>query len=345
MTEWMRKNREALLTGAPLLIFILCMLAYIFGGRYVSTEDAYLQAAKGHITSNVHGQVQAIYVRDNQAVKTGDKLFTLDDRPFKNAVDNAQAELKNQQLQVEVLKAEYKQWLAIATAAQQNNKYQKEEFDRQTKLAASGISSQMELNKATNDYLNSSQQLNAAEHQLAATMAKLNNNPDIPTAEHPLVQAAQANLDQALLNLSYTTITAPYDGIVTRVEQIQPGDYIGTGSPVFAIISQHDIWVEANFKETEITYMKPGQKATIVLDTYPDKQFKGRVVSMSPGTGATFAILPPENATGNWVKIVQRVPIRISIKNPDPDLLLGSGLSATVTVDTKHDRTSSGRKK
>ena len=345
MTEWMRKNREALLTGGPLLVFILCMLAYLFGGRYVSTEDAYLQAAKGNISSNVPGQVMVIYARDNQRVKAGDRLFIIDDRPYKNAVDNAQAQLKSEQLQVEVLKAEYKQWLAIATAAQQNHQYQTEEFQRQTKLAASGISSQMELNKATNDYLNSNQQLNAAEHQVAATMAELNNNPDIPTAEHPLVQAAQANLDQALLNLSYTIITAPYDGIVTRVEQIQPGDYIGTGIPVFALISQHDIWIEANFKETEITYMKPGQKATIVLDMYPDKKFKGRIVSMSPGTGSSFAILPPENATGNWVKIVQRIPIRISIKNPDPDLILGTGLSATVTVDTKHERTSSGRKK
>jgi membrane fusion protein (multidrug efflux system) len=196
----------------------------------------------------------------------------------------------------------------------------------------------MQLNRATNAFDNAKQQLAAVKQQVANALASLGNNADIMVDDHPIVQQAQAQLDKAKLDLSYTTIIAPIDGIVTKVEQIQRGDYINTGAPVFSLISNKNVWVEANFKETQMTYMHPGQEATFEIDAYPDKDFKGHVISTSPGTGASFSLLPPENATGNWVKIVQRVPVRISIDYNKDMQLLSSGLSVNVTVDTEHSR-------
>jgi membrane fusion protein (multidrug efflux system) len=338
MKPWMQKHRRQLLVGVPLFFLLLIFVVYIFSGRYVSTDDAYVQAAKAAISSNVPGQVIKIYVRDNQVVKKGDALFSLDDKSFKIAVESANAKLTSARLQVQSLKASYQQQLANVQAAQDTLLFQQQEFERQKKLATSGISSQMQLNRATNAFDNAKQQLAAVKQQVANALASLGNNADIMVDDHPIVQQAQAQLDKAKLDLSYTTIIAPIDGIVTKVEQIQRGDYINTGAPVFSLISNKNVWVEANFKETQMTYMHPGQEATFEIDAYPDKDFKGHVISTSPGTGASFSLLPPENATGNWVKIVQRVPVRISIDYNKDMQLLSSGLSVNVTVDTEHSR-------
>jgi membrane fusion protein (multidrug efflux system) len=335
---FMQRHRRLLLIGVPLFFLLVIVIYYLLGGRYVSTDDAYVQAAKAAISSNVPGQVSTIYVHDNQVVQKGDKLFSLDAQPFQIAVENAHAKLVSARLQVQSLKATYHQQLANVQAAQDTLIYQQQEFQRQKKLATSGISSQMQLNHATNSFNNAKQQLAAAQQQLANILASLSNNANIAVDEHPLVEQAQAQLNKATLNLSYTTIIAPMDGIVTKVEQLQKGDYINTGAPVFSLISNKDIWIEANFKETQITYMRPGQKATAEIDAYPNKEFTGHVVSTSPGTGSSFSLLPPENATGNWVKIVQRVPVRISIDTNKDSALLGAGLSVSVTVDTQHRR-------
>jgi membrane fusion protein (multidrug efflux system) len=340
MKIWMQNHRRHLLVGVPLFCLLVIVIFYFFSGRYVSTDDAYVQAAKAAISSNVSGQVANIYVHDNQEVKQNTPLFSLDNRPYKIAVENSKAQLVSARLQVLALKATYKQRLANAQEAQHTFTYEQDEFNRQKKLAASGISSQMQLNKATNDLQNAAQRFNAVQQQAANALASLDNNPNIAIDEHPIVQQAKALLDRANLNLSYTVIMAPYDGIVTKVEQLQIGDYIKTGDPVFALISNKDIWVEANFKESQITYMRPGQDSEIDIDAYPNLKFDGKVTSTSPGTGSTFSLLPPENATGNWVKIVQRLPVRILINNPYHSLILGSGLSANVTVDTGRNRIS-----
>lgn len=334
----MQEHRRFLLLGVPALSFLVIIFFYLLGGRYISTDDAYIQAAKAAISTNVSGQVTKIYVHDNQKVTKGTPLFNLDDRPYKIAVKKATAQLINARLQVQALKATYKQRLANVKKAQQTFIYTQQEYNRQNKLAASGISSQSELNKATNALGNAAQQLSAARQQMANALAGLDNNFHITVDEHPLVQQAKAQLSQAKLNLSYTAIKAPIDGIVTKVEQVQLGDYIHAGAAVFALISNNDIWVEANLKETQITHVRPGQSATIVIDAYSNKKVSGYVVSTNPGTGSTFSLLPPENATGNWVKITQRVPVRIAIIDMETMPFLKSGLSATITVDTQHRR-------
>jgi membrane fusion protein (multidrug efflux system) len=170
-------------------------------------------------------------------------------------------------------------------------------------------------------------------------VANLGGNPNIEVDRHPTVQHAQAVLDRAKLNLSYTVIEASTDGIVTRVEQLQAGTYITASAPVFALVVANDTWVEANFKENQLAHMRVGQQVDVHIDSYPGKTFAGTVVSVSPGTGSQFSLLPAENATGNWVKVVQRLPVRIELKSVNPtEYPLHGGLSATVDVDTQYER-------
>ncbi|WP_216856736.1 HlyD family secretion protein [Acidisoma sp. S159] len=164
----------------------------------------------------------------------------------------------------------------------------------------------------------------------------MDGDPNIEIDRHPTVRQAQAELDRALLDLSYAAVVAPDDGVVTNVDEMQVGDYVSTGSAVFSLLSSRRIWIEANFRETDLTHMRPGETATIAVDAYPDRSFKAHVVSMSPGTGSEFAVLPPENATGNWVKVVQRLPIRLELDAVDPNQPLFSGISVTASVDTNH---------
>jgi membrane fusion protein (multidrug efflux system) len=333
-----QRLRLPLMLLAPLALLIGGGYFYLIGGRYVSTDDAYIQAARVAISTDVAGRVAQIAVHDNEPVKTGQLLFKLTSDRFAIAIEQAQAQLDAARLQIESLKATYRQRQADLAAAKDTLAYQQRELERQKRLLASGIASQSQYDQATHAADNARQALAAAQQQIASVLASLGGDPDIPVDRHPTVMQAQAELDRADLNMSYTIVKAPEDGIVTKVEQLQVGDYVSAATPVFSLTSTRRIWVEANFKETDLTYMRPGQEATVTLDTYPDRPLKAKVASLSPGTGSSFALLPPENATGNWVKVVQRLPVRLALENPSPDTPLHSGLSATVAVDTGHER-------
>jgi membrane fusion protein (multidrug efflux system) len=330
--------RLPLLLAGPLLVLIVGSYLYLTGGRYVSTDDAYVQAARVSVTTQVAGQVSEVKVRDNQLVKKGDELFRLDDRPYRIAVDEAGAQLANAKLQITALKATYRQREADLQAAQDNLGYRQREFDRQNRLLTSGVATQVAYDLARHGLDDARQQVSSTQQQIASVLASLNGDPDIAPERHPTVQQAQALLDRAQLNLSYTLVRAPDDGIVTKVEQLQPGDYVTAGTPAFSLVSSRDVWIEANFKETDLTHMRDGQTASVDVDTYPDRSFHAHVVSLSPGTGSTFSLLPPENATGNWVKVVQRLPVRLAIDDADPARPLRAGMSADVEIDTAHTR-------
>jgi membrane fusion protein (multidrug efflux system) len=289
------------------------------------------------VSTDISGRVVAIAVQDNQRVTDGQVLFKLDDRPFRIAIEESTAMLGSARLQVEALKATYRLKSADAKAAEDTLAYQQREFERQRQLAVNGTASRQAFDQAQNALQVAQQKVVSTQSDIANILAQLGGNPDIPVAEHPSVQRAQAALDKAQLDLSYTTVRAHENGIVTKVEQLQVGSYVTTSTPVFSMMSDR-IWVEANFKETELTYMRPGQSATVEIDTYPGVVFDAKVVSLSPGTGLSFSLLPPENATGNWVKVVQRLPVRLELQSPDPNQLLHAGLSATVDVDTKYRR-------
>jgi membrane fusion protein (multidrug efflux system) len=319
-------------------VVIGALTFWLTGGRYMSTDDAYVQAARTSISSNIAGQVARILVHDNERVHRGQLLFRLDDQPYRIAVEAAEAKLASARLTVLAGKATYRQQLASVRSAQDTVSYREKEYERQRKLLATGIASQAMYDGAQHALDNARQQEASTQQQAAGVLAMLDGDADIDVSRHPSVLQAQAELDRAKLNLSYTQITAPDDGIVTRVEQLQVGDYINAASPVFALISTRDVWIEANFKESQLAHMRAGQPATIQIDTYPGRAFNAHVASIAPGTGSQFSVLPPENATGNWVKVVQRLPVRLELDDAAPDLPLHSGLSASVEVDTGHRR-------
>ncbi|HYZ39831.1 MAG TPA: HlyD family secretion protein [Stellaceae bacterium] len=333
-----QRLRLPLMLAGPILVLLAAGYWYLTTGRYVSTDDAYVQAARVLISTDVSGRVDEIDVKDNQQVKAGDTLFRLDQRPFQIAVAEAKAQLANIRFQVHALKATYHQKRADARAAEATVDYQQHEFERQQRLLASGTASQQQFDQTRQAYENARAQLASKQQDVANALATLGGDPDLPIDQHPMVQHAQAALDRAELNLSYTAIKAPENGIVTKVDQLQVGDYVNAGTQLFSLMSTDRIWVEANFKETELTHMRPGQEATVEVDTYPDLVFPAKVQSLSPGTGLTFSLLPAENATGNWVKVVQRLPVRLSFERFDPNAPLHAGLSATVEIDTRYRR-------
>jgi len=318
---------------APIIVIAGLLYFYIISGRYESTDDAYTRAATVSISSNVAGRVVEVDVRDNERVQRGSVLFKLDDAPFRIAVNDAAARLASTRLQVESLKSTYKQRQVELRAARDTQQFAQTQFDRQSRLVTSGISSRTQFDQASHALDAARQDVANVQQQIGVALANLGGNPDISPEKHPLVEEAQAALDRAQLNLSYTVIKAPIDGVVTRVEQLQVGDYIAASAPVFALVATHDTWIEANFKEVQLARMQPGQSATVRIDRFPNKKFSAQVVSLSPGTGSQFSLLPPENATGNWVKVVQRVPVRLRLTDVDPNFMLQAGLSADVKVD------------
>jgi len=336
--DWRRRLRLPLMIGVPAVAAIGFGVLYMAGGGSVSTDDAYVQAARTAISCDVSGRVVEIDVHDNQPVKTGQVLFKLDDRPYRIAVEDAEAQLAGARLKIDAEKAVYRQRQADFQVVKDTLDYQTREYERQQRLLGPGITSQAQYDQAFHAYQVARQQVAATQQQMASVLADLGGDAEIAPEHHPLVQQAQAALDRARLNLSYTVIVAPEDGTVTKVEQVQVGDYVTTAQPLFALISASRVWIEANFKETELTHMRPGQEATIAIDTYPDREFSARVESLSPGTGSAFSLLPPENATGNWVKVVQRLPVRLNLDHLPEDTPLHAGMSADVEVDTHYRR-------
>ncbi|MDA8094783.1 MAG: HlyD family secretion protein [Betaproteobacteria bacterium] len=330
--------RLRLLIGGTLVALVVAALAYLLGGRYVSTDDAYVQAARVDISANREGRIVRIDVTDNQRVRRGEPLFELDAREAAIAVAQARARLAASRLDIAALEAAYRSRQAATRDALDRVAYRKRELARVRQLAARGIASQSTLDEAVHAAAAALAQADAAAQEQARAAALLGNNPALPIDEHPSVKLAKAALARAKLDLSYMVVRAPMDGVVAKVEGVQVGDYIKAGVPLFALVSSRDVWVEANFKENALAKLRRGQAASIALDAYPRQHFEGRLESFSPGTGSSFSLLPPENATGNWVKVVQRLPVRLSIENDDPNAPLRAGLSAEVSVDTGQAR-------
>lgn len=329
----LQRWRKPLLLFGPLLVAAAGLAFYLTTGRYVSIDNAYVKSDVTTISTDVSGIVAEVAVHDNEAVKAGQLLYRLDDETYRNAQANAEAQLATARNDIEALRATYRQRQQDIRQAEVDVAYYKREFDRQNDLARSNVASKAALDAARRNLDMSQQKLGSLQQEAAGVLANLSGNANIAVEDHPRYQAAKAQLDQARRDLSHTRVLAPVDGVVTNVDQIQLGEYLQAASPAFSLVAGH-AWVEANPKETDLTHVLPGQAVSVTVDTYPGYTWHGKVEGISPATGAQFAILPPQNASGNWVKVVQRIPLRVAI-DAEPNMPpLRAGMSALVEIDT-----------
>jgi membrane fusion protein, multidrug efflux system len=339
MAGMRRHRRFLLLVVLPLVAAIAGLVFYLNGGRYVTTDDAYVGAQKVLITPDISGKIDKVVVKEGQNVNEGDVLFTIDREPFQLAVDQARAQLEQARTTYDNLIANVKIYGQMLDLAQQGVDLKQRDVDRKQSLVNQKVGSQLDLDNSANSLVTAGAQMQFVKQQLSNAKAQLLGNPDLPLEQFPPYAQAKAQLGMAERNLDHTVLRAPMPGVATQVEQIQLGRFVAAGTPVFSIIDVAKPWVDANPKESDFTYVGVGQPATLEVDAFPDHVFKGYVGSLSPGTGAQFAILPPQNATGNFVKVVQRVPVRVYFDMNDPLVKkLKAGMSVYATIDTGHKR-------
>jgi len=332
-----RLVRRTLLVLGPLVVIVAAVYVYLTTGRYVSTDNAYVKSDVGIVSAQISGPIVEVAVRENQRVSRGQLLYRLDDTPYRLALAKIEADIEIQRAEIRGLRAQWRTKREDIKAALSQQVYAQADYERQKDLADRKFAPAAKLEESRMSADVARQRIASAEEDLQRIEAQLAGDPKIKVDDHPRVKQMLAARDEALLNLRRTTIEAPLDGIVSKV--LVPGSYAVTGVPSVAVVADTDLWIEANFKETELTRVRVGQPVTITIDTYPDMKCTGKVTSLAQSTGAEFAVLPPQNATGNWVKVVQRIPLRSSVHCREGDPPLRVGMSATIDIDTGHKRT------
>jgi membrane fusion protein, multidrug efflux system len=339
-----RALRLLLMVGGILVVAVAALTFWLRGGRFVSADDAYVHAAKLMVTTDVSGIVTEVDVHEGQYVKAGDVLFRVDPRQFEIALANAEAQLEQTALTIEAMKREYRRMLQDIDAQQAQVDLDQSNFDRYSVLVRSDTVSKANYDQARFALAADKKKLESLRHLAQVQLARLRGNPDLPVTDHPQHQQAKAQVDEAQRQLDHTVIRAPFNGIATQVDALQPGTYLVsqtaalTNTGALGLVSTDNVWIDANVKETDLTYVKPGDPVGIFVDSYPGRVWTGTVETISPASGAEFSILPAQNASGNWVKVVQRVPVRIRIHRKPDDPILRAGMSVTVDIDTGHTR-------
>ena len=312
---------------------------YVTGGEVMSTDDAYVNAETVGISTDVSGIVQQIDVAENQHVDKGQTLYRLDSRQFQISLDNARANLAQTALSIELMKQDYERMQSDVAAQQAQVALDQATYDRNASLVGTGAVSRATYDQARFTLEAGKGKLESLRQQAAVQLAKLGGNPNIPATQHPLFLQAQARVDEAQRQLDDTVVKAPFAGTVTQVSAIAPGKYLAASTTAFYLIAADHVWVDATPKETELTYVRPGQPVTITVDTYPDADWHGVVQSISPAAAQQFSLLPAQNTSGNWVKVVQRIPLRVRVDTTGKGLpMLRAGMSVVVDVDTDHAR-------
>src|SRR5215813_2685256 len=337
-TKRPKRLRFVLLVVVPLIAALAGLALYLAGGRYITTDNAYVGAQKVLITPDISGKVSRVLVQEGQHVAAGDALFEIDPEPFRLALSQAQARVATARTDFANLKTNYDALGRLIELAGKTVELKQRDLDRKNALVANRSVSLADVDISMTALVAAQNQLEQLKQQQADIRNQLLDDPGLPLEKFPAYAQAQAATDQAERDLAHTTLRAPIAGTATQVDNIQLGRFVAAGTPVLSVIDDAHPWVDANPKETDITYLQRGQKVTIDVDTFPNHTFRGTVAAISPGTGAQFAILPPQNASGNWVKVVQRVPVRIAIDASEDVSRLRAGMSATVSIDTGRSR-------
>jgi membrane fusion protein, multidrug efflux system len=329
--------RVVLLLVIPLAAMLAGAYVYGLGGRFVSTDNAYVRADVIAVSSEIDGRIVQVFVDDNAFVQAGQVLFEIDPTAFLLKLAAAEGDLSIIRQQIESLRAQYRESEASVATAKERVRYLQQEHDRLRDLADKGHSTQIGLDEAEHDLITSRQQVHALEQRKLMVVADLGGRADMPVEEHPTYKRALVALDQAALDLGRTKVEAPTAGYIGQMT-LEPGEQIEIGDTLFPLISSAPPWVEANMKEVHMTHIMVGQRALVEIDSYPDQVWEASVASISPATGAEFALLPAQNATGNWVKVVQRVPIKLQLDVKPGMPTLRAGMTATIEIDTGQER-------
>jgi membrane fusion protein, multidrug efflux system len=332
-----RVTRVVLLLGVPLVAAMTGLYLFARSGHYVSTDNAYVKADIVAVSAEVSGRVIDVSARDNMPVEEGALLFRIDPTPFRIELARAQAQMDVVRTEVQSLRAEYRAAILERTEARERIAFLTRQLDRLTELRERGMVRADVYDEARHNRDVARLRLSSVEERINRVLASLAGNPDLPAEQHPRFEEAKAAFDAASMDIARCEVHAPASGVVSNM-RLQPGEHVAAGVPVFSLISDGPIWIEANFKETQLTHVRIGQHAQVIADAYPDVAWQGAVEAIAPATGAEFAILPPQNATGNWVKVVQRVPVRISVEPRREQTQLRAGMTVTARVDTGRAR-------
>ncbi len=330
--------RRPLLILGPVALVVGALVFYFATGRYVTEEDAYVQAVNVSISPQVAGQVVAIAARSNTPVKKADPLFNIDPEPYRIALANAEAQLGVARDQAHTLIETYRSRLKQIDEAKATADYAQTNYERQQHLYDNGAVPRATLDAAIRDLQAAKANLASLQREAAAALAQLGGNPDMPVDQQSTVKQAQAAVDTAARNLRLTSVLAPFDGIPNSVESIAVGAFLNAGQSAFPLVSTNDLYIEANIRETDLSYVREGNPARVTVDAYPDSPIAAKVTTLAPASGSVFALLPPQNATGNWVKVVQRIPVRLSFGRLPDGVALRAGMSVKISIDTGHQR-------
>jgi membrane fusion protein (multidrug efflux system) len=336
-------GRVLMLAGAVALL-VAGGAFWLSGGRYVSTDDAYVEANKLMVSSDVSGLVSEVDVKEGQLVHAGDVLFKLDPKPFEIALANTQSQLAQSELTIRSMEQDYQRILRDIDAQRAQVDLAQTNFNRQQALIRIGGTAQQNVDQARAQLDTSAAQTAALRQQAQVQLAKLGGGINLPLDRHPEYLQAKAAVAEAQRQLDHTVVRAPFDGIVTQVSSLQPGAMIVSSLAAFVptsavgLVSTTDKWVSANMKETDLTYVHPGQPVDISIDTFPGRTFKGSVAAIAPATGAAFSVLPAQNSSGNWVKVVQRLAVKIAFDPSEDMSMVRAGMSVTASIDTGHKR-------
>ena len=330
--------RTVLLVLVPLAAAAIGIYIYAESGRHVTTENAYIKSNVIAISSDVSGRVEWVGVEDSTLVRKGQILFRLDQQPFKIALDRCEAELDLVRTEVEHLRTDYHEAIAQVAAQEERVMFLTRQLSRQKKLKDRKLGSEQAYDVAAHDLSLAKRQIRVLRQRVQRALQSLGGNPDTGIEEHARFLQVRAARDQAAIALADTTIEAPVDGFVSNMK-LQAGEYVEEGQAVFSIIEHGKVWVEANLKETQLTHVLEGQSASITVDAYPGVEWPATVDAIAPATGAEFSVLPPQNATGNWVKVVQRIPVLLDVEQPPKGKQLRAGMTVTVSIDTERERT------